>query len=142
MWDVKAERKQNRGKNMVESLKISELKNVIEGLLEKCNPRGEVAVISSQYGIDVFLGTLNIELEHEVILDEKDIIEPEEYGGNFKVFVCKCTVCDEESYIIRTEKNNKLGGDHPLNIVEVVSGVNFREKYRLKDDDEVFVDIY
>ena len=98
-------------------------------------------IFKKKYGIDVFLGTLNIELEHEVILDEKDIIEPEEYGGNFKVFVCKCTVCDEESYIIRTEKNNELGGDHPLNIVEVVSGVNFREKYRLKDDDEVWVEI-
>ena len=99
-------------------------------------------IFKKKYGIDVFLGTLNIELEHEIILDEKDIIQPEEYGGNFRLFICKCKVCNETGYIIRTEKNNKLGGDHPLNIVEIVSGVNFREKYRLKDDDEVWVELY
>lgn len=98
-------------------------------------------VFKKRYDIDVFLGTLNIELEEEFVVDEKNIIEPEEYGGNLKLFVCKCIVCGEEGYIIRTEKNNKTGGDHSLSIIEVVSNVNFREKYRLKDTDEIIVEI-
>lgn len=98
-------------------------------------------IFKKRYDMDVFSGTLNIELEEELILDEKDIIYPEEYGGNFRIFVCKCKVCNEESYIIRTEKNNKVGGDHPLNIIEVVSNVNFREKYGLIDNEEIFVEM-
>lgn len=124
-----------------ENNKMRYIGKVKSGLGEAAMWMGMVKdIFEKRYGIDVFLGTLNIELEDEIVLDEKNIIEPEEYGGNFKLFVCKCIVCDEESYIIRTEKNNKVDGDHPLNIVEVVAGVNFREKYGLKDEDKVFVD--
>jgi len=71
---------------MVESLKISELKNVIEGLLEKCNPRGEVAVISSQYGIDVF-SELEEELGDNYIFEKLAV--PENYlcGNDTIIFV-------------------------------------------------------
>lgn len=44
-------------------------------------------------------------------------------------------------YILRTEKNNKEGGDHPLNIIEIVADINFRETYNLKDNDEIEIDI-
>ncbi len=63
-------------------------------------------VFKKKYNMDVFLGTLNIELENDLILNEKDIINPDEYGGNLKLFIAECIVKGHKSYIIRTEKNN------------------------------------
>ena len=35
--------------------------------------------------------------------------------------------------------NNRKNGDHPLNIIEIVTDINMREKYGLKDNDEVSI---
>lgn len=98
-------------------------------------------IFKQKYNIDVFLGTLNIELDNKIIISEGEKILPSEYGGNLYVFVQKCKVNDSLGYIVRTEKNNRENGDHPLNILEIVSNVNFREKYNLKDNDEVKLEI-
>lgn len=50
------------------------------------------SVFKKKYNMDVFLGTLNVELEEDLLLDEKERIEPNEYGGNLIVFVNKCIV--------------------------------------------------
>ena len=31
--------------------------------------------------------------------------------------------------------------DHPLNLLEIISDINFREKYNLKDEEEIEVKI-
>ena len=66
---------------------------------------------------------------------------PHEYGGTFNVFVKECEIFNHKGYILRTEKNNTKNGDHPLNIIEIVSDINFRKTYNLKDGDEVEVKI-
>ena len=86
-------------------------------------------------GARLFNGTLNIELEKEYILQGNlSILKKEEYGGTQDVYIKECKVLGHKSYIIRTEKNSTKKGDHPLNILEIISDINFREKYKLKDD--------
>jgi len=99
-------------------------------------------IFRKKYNTYVYLGTLNIELEQEIYLSDNEKILPHEYGGNLIVLVQECKINGHKGYIVRTEKNNKKGkGDHPLNIIEVVSDINFRDTYNLKDGDEVYVDI-
>ncbi len=93
-------------------------------------------------GIRLYPGTLNIKALKEIEIKNPDlIIEKEEYGGNERLYVKKCTVLNEKSYIIRTEKNSGKNGDHPLDLLEIISDVNFREKYGLKDENEIKITI-
>lgn len=96
-------------------------------------------VFKKKYDLDVFLGTLNVKLTDKIYLNESDKIMPEEYGGSLVVLVQKCKINGHIGYIVRTEKNNTENGDHPLDIIEVVSDVCFRDIYNLKDNDEVQV---
>lgn len=100
----------------------------------KINP-----VFERKYQQKMFLGTLNIELEEEYKLDDKEKIVAEEYGGNFDVLIKECEILGHKAYIVRTEKNNQKGGDHPLNIVEIVSDVNLRNEENLQDGDEIIL---
>lgn len=114
--------------------------NVVSGLgnasfwVEKAS-----RVFKEKYGMELFLGTLNIKLKNSYILDSKDKILPNEYGGEYVVLVKKVLFFDNEVYILRPEINNADGGHHPLNIIEIVSDINLREKYHLKDGDEVSI---
>jgi CTP-dependent riboflavin kinase len=99
-------------------------------------------ILKKKTGLTVFPGTLNIELENPYnLIDDIIIIEKEEYGGQFQVLVKKCKINNHPACILRTEKNEEGSGDHPLNIIEVVSDINFRETYNLKDDDTILVEI-
>lgn len=89
--------------------------------------------------MQLYPGTLNIELENEYDLNVDYLIKPEEYGGTFNVQVQKCEVLENVAYIVRSEKNIKDNGDYNKNIIEIVSNINFREKYNLKDGDEIEV---
>ena len=51
----------------------------------------------------------------------------------------ECQILGHKSYIVRTEKNMSKNSDHPLNLIEIISDINFREKYNLKDGDEIDV---
>lgn len=61
----------------------------------------------------------------------------EQYGGTQVVIIQDCEVFGNKSFIVRTDKNESGKGDHPLTIIEIVSDINFREKYNLKDEDEI-----
>lgn len=54
----------------------------------------------------------------------------------------ECEILGHKSYILRTDKNMSENRDHPLNLIEIISDVNFREKYNLKDGDEIKISIY
>ena len=69
------------------------------------------------------------------------MLHKEEYGGTQEVYIKDCSVLGQKAYILRTDKNSKPNGDHPLNLLEIVSDVNFREKYNLKDNDIVEIEI-
>lgn len=99
------------------------------------------SIFKEKYGIELFAGTLNVELEKEFVLRNTETILPNEYGGKYKVLIQKCSILGEDAYIVRPENNNVLGGDHPLNIIEIVSEKKLRDKYDLKDNDKVIIEI-
>ena len=93
-------------------------------------------------GVKMFCGTLNIELEKEYILDKNlDKLLKEDYGGMQDVYIKECRLFGNKSYILRTDKNMSKDRDHPLNIIEVISDINFRKKYHLKDGDKIKIEI-
>ena len=103
--------------------------------------KAEIA-FEKKLGIKLYNGTLNIELEHDYILSGNlKVLNKEEYGGNEDVYIKECEVLGHKSYIVRTDKNSGKNGDHPLNLIEVISDVYFREEYNLKDDEEILVKI-
>ena len=75
-------------------------------------------------GLKLFHGTLNIKLENVYELNENWIINPEEYGGNQKVYVEECSLFGNKSYIVRAEKT-----EHGSNVLEIVSDINFRKEF-------------
>lgn len=98
-------------------------------------------VFGEKTGMKVYHGTLNIKLEKDYILNPDWIINPEEFGGTENVLVKKCKILENEAYIVRAEKNQIGQGDHDLKTIEIVSDINFREKYKLKDNQEVEIKI-
>ncbi len=67
-------------------------------------------IFEKRYGINLFPGTLNIEIEKDYILeDNKEKILPNEYNGNYNVLIQKCKIFDSIVYIVRPEINNVEG---------------------------------
>lgn len=91
--------------------------------------------------VKLYPGTLNIKLNNSYILKPDYIIKPEEYGGAFNVQIQKCKILEENAYIVRSEKNTDSKGDYGQDIIEIISDVNFREKYKLKDGDIIEVKV-
>ena len=87
-------------------------------------------------GLTLFHGTLNIELKEDYELKNYWIIPKNEYGGTQDVYVEECQLLGDKSYIVRSEKTA-----HKSNIVEIVSDVNFREKYNLQDNASVKIEV-
>lgn len=92
-------------------------------------------------GMEVFHGTLNIELDFEYTVKPDFIILPQEYGGTQKVLVEKCEILGNKAYIVRAEKNQNGTGEHNLQVLEIVSNINFREVYNLKNCDKIEVKV-
>lgn len=92
----------------------------------------------NKVGVKMFNGTLNVEVEENYTFEGNiDVMHKEEYGGVQEVYIKECEVLGHKSYILRTEKNMTKNGDHPLNLLEIISDVNFRKKYNLKDGDKI-----
>ncbi len=98
-------------------------------------------IFKEKIGIDLFEGTLNIRLESEYVIEPDFIIKPEQFGGSQNVLVKKCEVFGEVAYIVRAEKNQKGVGDHDLKIIEIVSNKNFRDTFKIKDNDLIKIKI-
>lgn len=102
--------------------------------VDKINP-----IFQKKYQMKLFLGTLNVCLDHEFVLGNDEKIKANEYGGDFDVLIKRCEILGHTGYIVRTEKNNQIGGDHPLSILEIVSDQNIRNTNNLKDDDTITI---
>lgn len=96
-------------------------------------------IFEEKTGLKVFHGTLNIKIEEDYIVEPDLIIKPEEFGGTQNVLVQECEILGNKAYIVRAEKNQKGEGEHNLKIIEIVSNVNFRKKYNLKDENNIKV---
>lgn len=92
--------------------------------------------------MELFSGTLNVELNKPYDLTATYIIKAEEYGGKYNVQVQECTLLGNKAYIVRSEKNLKKEGDYDKNIIEIVSDINFRKEYNLKDGKALEIYIY
>lgn len=96
-------------------------------------------IFNQKTNMDLYSGTLNIKLNRPYELKPTDIIKAEEYGGKYNVQVQECTLLEHKAYIVRSEKNLKEESDYERNIIEIVSDINFREKYKLKNEDKIEV---
>lgn len=95
-------------------------------------------ILYKKTGKRMVCGTLNIEIDKNYNLEGNlEIIHKEEYGGDQEVYIKECEVLGHKSYIIRTDKNMSENFDHPYNILEIISDVNFREMYKLQDGDTI-----
>lgn len=99
-------------------------------------------VFEEKTGIKLYHGTLNIKLENGYIIEPDWVIKPEEFGGTENVLVKECKILDNIAYIVRAEKNQKGKGEHDLKILEIVSDINFRETYNLKDGERIMIQIF
>lgn len=98
-------------------------------------------VFEEKTGIKLYHGTLNIKLEHDYTIEPDWIIKPEDFGGTENVLVKDCKILGNIAYIVRAEKNQKGKGEHDLKILEIVSDINFRETYDLKDGENIMIQI-
>ena len=57
------------------------------------------------------------------------------------MYMKECEILGHKSYILRTDKNVSENRDHPLNLIEVISDINFREIYNLRDEDEIKIEV-
>ena len=93
-------------------------------------------------GLDLFPGTLNVQLEEEYrIPSDAARLEGSEYGGTVSVNIVPCRIFDEPAVILRTDACEFETGVHPRTLVEVACAVKLRDKYQLKDGDVVRIEI-
>ncbi len=93
-------------------------------------------------GLDLFPGTLNVELGEEYsVPDGCARLGAEEYGGTVSVYIVPCRVFGERAVILRTEASEHGRGTHAKTIVEVACEVKLRDKYGLRDGDPVEIEL-
>lgn len=64
-------------------------------------------------------------------------LEAGEYGGNVSVNIIPCKIFNQPAFVLCTDANDAGLGDHPRNIVEIAAEVKLRDRFGLKDDDQV-----
>lgn len=84
----------------------------------------------------LFYGTLNVELEEPYELANNWMIDKDDYGGTQNVYVQECRILDKKAYIVRAERTA-----HSSRIIEIVSDIKLRDKFNLKDEDIIKIQI-
>lgn len=98
-------------------------------------------IFKEKTGMRVFHGTLNIKLNFNYKIQPDFIILPKEYGGTQNVLVKQCKIFGNTAYIVRAEKNQNGTGDYDLQTIEIISDINFRKKYGIKDNDDITLEV-
>jgi len=94
-------------------------------------------------GINLFPGTLNVQLQEAYALPEKVIrLEGNEYGGSVSVNIVPCSIGGKSAFILRTDANEEGRGHHPKTIVEIASDVRLRDYFHLNDGDVVEIETF
>jgi len=93
-------------------------------------------------GLDLFPGTLNVQLETPYTLPVQPMrLEGHEYGGTVSVNLVPCSIFGRSAFILRTDANEQGRGDHPKTIVEVATDIKLRDAFHLKDGDVVEIEV-
>lgn len=92
-------------------------------------------------GFSPFLGTLNIKLDSRSIkqrckLKKMESTEIEPQTGYFKGILFKAKLNWETCFIVIPKVPN-----YPLDVLEIISAINLREKLGLKDGDKVTLEV-
>jgi riboflavin kinase, archaea type len=94
-------------------------------------------------GMQLFPGTLNVELEEPYSLPGKVIrLEGWEYDGTVSVNIVPCSIQGKRGFILRTDANEEGRGHHPKTIVEVATDVKLRDYFHLSDGDVVEIETF
>lgn len=109
--------------------------NTVEGLLD---------AYYKKTGLSLVPGSLNVELDQIWSMPQNCIrLEKEEYSGKVSVSLLACKIFDTKAFIVRTDKVEAGQiSTHPKNIIEIISDIKFRDKYNLKDGDQVEIILY
>lgn len=99
-------------------------------------------IFREKTGMSVFHGTLNIKLSFNYKIQPDFIILPKEYGGTQNVLVKQCKIFGNTAYIVRAEKNQNGTGDYDLQTIEIISDINFRNMYGIKDNDDITLEVW
>lgn len=92
-------------------------------------------VYRAETGFDPVPGTLNIALEEPWHMPAT----ARRFSAGVTVLIAECVVGGLDAFVIRTEKNERGDGDHPLTLVEVISQTRLRETLALEDGDEILL---
>ncbi len=84
---------------------------------------------------DVYEGTLNVKIDFDVKkIKFKDPLRIDCFENFGAVYIVNCKLNGEGAFIIIPEKTKHK------NIIEIISNVSLREKYKFKDGDKVFIE--
>ena len=91
-------------------------------------------------GVRLEPGSLNVVLDEPWVMEHPEVrLEASEIGVG--VGLVSCRLDDVDCWIVRTDRNNADGGDHPLTVGEVVAQVHLRTELHLHDGDEVTLEL-
>lgn len=93
-------------------------------------------------GMRLYPGTLNVELPSPYSLPSEVIrLEAEEYGGRVSVSIVPCRIFDRQSFLLRTDENERGLGHHPRNVIEIASDIRLRDLFKLEDGSWVDIEL-
>jgi CTP-dependent riboflavin kinase len=91
----------------------------------------------------LFPGTLNVHLTSGSYPTPTNALrlEKEEYRGRVSVSIVPCEIIGRKAFILRPDTDTGKHGDPLERILEIATGVNLRDTYRLKDGDIVEIEV-
>lgn len=100
------------------------------------------ACYEKKLGVKLFSGTLNIQLDAQYNFPKKFIrLDSSEYGGKVSINIIQCKIFERSAFILRTDKTEQGTGRYPKTVIEVASDISLRDTYRLKDGDEIEIEV-
>ena len=89
-------------------------------------------------GVELSPGSLNVVLDGPWTL-ERPHVRLLAAAVGVDLSLARCRIADVGCWIVRTDRNNLGAGDHPLDVIEIVSSVHLRTTLNLIDGDQVSV---
>jgi len=120
---------------------------VISGIGDFSKKMKEIPGLLEAYkrklGVELYPGTLNIQLDEEYSVPDNSMrLEKEDYGGTVSVYIVPAIIFGKKVFILRTEKYEIGEGTHAKTTLEIASNVRLRDEFNLCDGDEVEISLH